>query len=68
MSEKDFSSKVFFIITITDRIAYTAVFVTPVVEYWLEREIVQRDRSNKTSHHETDDESVRCNGENKNNL
>ena len=37
-----FSSKVFFIITIPDRISYTAVFVTPVVEYWLERENVQR--------------------------
>ena len=23
----------------TDRIAHTTVFVTPVVEYWLEREI-----------------------------
>ena len=23
----------------TDRIAHTTVFVTPVIEYWLEREI-----------------------------
>ena len=26
----------------TDRIAYTAVFVTPTVEHWLEQEIDQR--------------------------
>ena len=25
----------------TDRTAYTTAFVTPVVEYWLEREIAQ---------------------------
>ena len=25
----------------TDRITYTTVFVTPVVEHWLEREIAQ---------------------------
>ena len=25
----------------TDRIAHTTVFVTPVVEHWLEREIAQ---------------------------
>ena len=41
----------------TDRIAYTMVFVTPVVEHWLEREIAQwvhhmKDRSNDPSHHE----------------
>ena len=26
---------------LTDRIAYTTAFVTPVVEHWLEREIAQ---------------------------
>ena len=41
----------------TDRIAHTTAFVTPVVEYWLEREIAQwvhpiKDRSNDSSHHE----------------
>ena len=41
----------------TDRITHTTAFVTPVVEYWLEREIAQwvhpmKDRSNKPSHHE----------------
>ena len=40
----------------TDRITHT-VFVTPVVEHWLEREIAQwvhpmKDRSNDPSHHE----------------
>ena len=28
----------------TDRIAHTTAFVTPVVEHWLEREIVQYER------------------------
>ena len=41
----------------TDRIAHTTAFVTPVVEYWLEREIAQwvhhmKDRSDDPSHHE----------------
>ena len=41
----------------TDRIAHTTAFVTPVVEHWLEREIVQwvhamKDRSDDPSHHE----------------
>ena len=35
------SSKGSFICTIPDRIAHTTVFVTPVLEHWLEREIVQ---------------------------
>ena len=41
----------------TDRIAHTTVFITPVVEHWLEREIAQwihpmKDRSDDPSHHE----------------
>ena len=41
----------------TDRIAHTTVFVTPVMEHWLEREIAQwvhpmKDRSDDPSHHE----------------
>ena len=41
----------------TDRIAHTSVFVTPVVEHWLEQEIAQwvhpmKDRSDDPSHHE----------------
>ena len=41
----------------TDRIAHTTAFVTPVVEYWLEREIAQwvklmKDRSDDPLHHE----------------
>ena len=42
----------------TDRITHTTAFVTPVVEYWLEREIAQwrnspmKDRSDDPSHHE----------------
>ena len=41
----------------TDRIAHTTAFVTPVVEYWLEREIAQwvhpmKNRSDDPSHHE----------------
>ena len=41
----------------TDRITHTTTFVTPVVEYWLEREIAQwvhptKDRSDDPSHHE----------------
>ena len=40
----------------TDRIAHTTVFVTPVMEHWLEREIAQwvhpmKDRSDNPSHH-----------------
>ena len=40
-----------------DRIAHTTAFVTPVVEYWLEREIDQwvhamKDRSDDPPHHE----------------
>ena len=41
----------------TDRIAHTTVFVTPVAEHWLEREITQwvhpmKDRSDDPSHRE----------------
>ena len=41
----------------TDRIAHTTVFVTPVVEHWLEREIApwvhpMKDRSDDPSRHE----------------
>ena len=41
----------------TDRIIHTTVFVTPVVEHWLEREIAQwvhpmKDQSDDPSHHE----------------
>ena len=41
----------------TDRITHTTVFVTPVVEHWLEREIAQwvhhmKDRSDDPSHDE----------------
>ena len=41
----------------TDRITHTTAFVTPVVEHWLEREIViwvhpMKDRSDDPSHHE----------------
>ena len=39
----------------TVRIPHTTAFVTPVVEHWLEREIVQwvhyKDRPNGPSHH-----------------
>ena len=49
------SSKGYFICT--DRITHTTAFVTPVVEHWLEREIVQwvhpmKDRSDDPPHHE----------------
>ena len=42
---------------INSRIAHTTVFVTPVVEHWLEREIAQwvypmKDQSDDPSHHE----------------
>ena len=42
---------------LTDRIAHTTAFVTPVVEHWLEREIAQwvhlmKDRSDDPLHHE----------------
>ena len=51
------NSKGSFICTIPDRITHTMVFVTPVVEHWLEREIAQwvhpmKDRSDDPSHHE----------------
>ena len=41
----------------TDKIAHTTVFVTPVVEHWLEQEIAQwvhpmKDRSDDPSHYE----------------
>ena len=47
----------FYMHHLTDRMAYTTTFVTPVVEHWLEREIAQwvhpmKDRSNNPSHHE----------------
>ena len=35
------SSKFFYMHHPTDRIAYTVIFVIPVVEHWLEREIAQ---------------------------
>ena len=46
-----------FICTIPERIAHIMVFVTPVVEHWLEREIAQwvhpmKDQSDDPSHHE----------------
>ena len=53
------NSKGSFMCTIhpTDRIAHTTVFITPVVEHWLEREIAQwvhamKNRSDDPSHHE----------------
>ena len=51
------SSKVSFICIIPDRMIHTTVFVTPVMEHWLEREIAQwvypgKDRSDDSSHHE----------------
>ena len=51
------NSKGSFICTIPDRIAHTTVFITPVVEHWLEREIAQwvhpmKDRSDDPLHHE----------------
>ena len=51
------NSKGSFICTIPDRITHTMVFVTPVVEHWLEREIAQwvhpmKDRSDDPLHHE----------------
>ena len=51
------SSKGSFMDHPTDMIAHTTAFVTPVVEHWLEREIVQwvhpmKDRSDDPSHHE----------------
>ena len=52
------SSKSFFYMHhSTDMIPHTTVFVTSVVEHWLEREIAQwvhpmKDRSNDPSHHE----------------
>ena len=51
------TAKVFYMHHPTDRIAHTTAFVTPVVEYWLEREIAQwvhhmNDRSDDPSHHE----------------
>ena len=38
----DWQLGVFYMHHPTDRIAHTTVFVTPVVEQWLEREIAQR--------------------------
>ena len=32
----------------TDRITHTTAFVTPVVEYWLEREIAQWEHKSNT--------------------
>ena len=54
------SSKGSFIHHPTDRIAHTTVFVTPVVEHWLEREIAQwvhpmKDRSDNPLHHDAAD-------------
>ena len=51
------NSKGSFICTIPDRIAHTTAFVTPVMEYWLKREIAQwvhpmKDRSDDPPHHE----------------
>ena len=36
----------------TDWIAHTMAYITPVVEHWLEGEIVQHDRSDNTLHHD----------------
>ena len=33
----------------TDRIAHTTAFVIPVMEHWLEREIAQWVKTNKTA-------------------
>ena len=46
----------------TDKIAHTMVFVTPVMEHWLEREIAQwvhpmKDQSDNPSHHERTEHS-----------
>ena len=48
------SNKGSFICIIPDRITHTTVFVTPVVEHWLELEIAQwvKDRFDNLSHHE----------------
>ena len=50
------SSKGSVICTIPDKIVHTMVFVTPVVEHWLEQEIAQwstmKDRSDDPSHNE----------------
>ena len=51
----------------TDRISHTTVFVTPVVEHWLEREIAQwvypmKDRSDDPSHHERTRFKKSCSG------
>ena len=51
------SSKGSFICIILDRITHTTIFVKPVVEHWLEREIAEwvhpmKDRSDDPSHHE----------------
>ena len=51
------STGFFYMHHLTDRIAHTTAFVTPVVEHWLEREIAQwvhpmKDRSDDPSHHE----------------
>ena len=49
------SNKGSFICIIPDRIIHTTAFVTPVVEHWLEREILNgstmKDRSDDPSHH-----------------
>ena len=37
----------------TDRIAHTTAFVTPVVEHWLEREIVHKERKKERNKKET---------------
>ena len=42
------SSKGSFICTIPDRITHTTAFVTPVMEHWLEREILKRIKSAET--------------------
>ena len=51
------NSKLFYMHHPTDRITHTTVFVTPVVEHWLERELAQwvhpmKDRSDDPSLHE----------------
>ena len=57
MSENSYHMSVRYIRNSPDRITHTTVFVTPVVEHWLERETAQwvhpmNDRSDDPSHHE----------------
>ena len=42
----------------TDRMTHTTAFVTPVVEHWLEREIVQWDRQTERERGEREREGA----------